>query len=89
VATVRDAAELSRSGLPVVILVADRFASTARAAARTAQVESVPIVLLPYPLAGTGDANLARVAREVTPALLHALGVSAARAPGRTADDGR
>jgi hypothetical protein len=88
VATVRDAAELSRSGLPVVVLVADRFVSTARAAARTAHVESVPIVPLPYPLAGTGDANLARVAREVTPAVLRALG-AAVRAPELPADDGR
>jgi hypothetical protein len=88
VATVRDAAELSRSGLPVVVLVADRFVSTTRAAARTAHAESVPIVLLPYPLAGTGDANLARVAREVTPAVLRALG-AAVRATELHADDGR
>jgi hypothetical protein len=88
VATVCDAAELSRSGLPVAVLIADRFAPAARAAARTAHVESLPIVVFPYPLAGTGDANLARAAREATPAVLRSLGARVPAEPGPTADDG-
>jgi hypothetical protein len=37
----------------------------------------LPQVRLPYPVAGTGPAAVARVARESTPAILEALGLTA------------
>ncbi|MEE4381154.1 MAG: hypothetical protein V2J02_04085 [Pseudomonadales bacterium] len=69
----RDGIAAARLGLPAVALVTDDFLAQGDFVAASLGMPDVPRVRLPHPLAGTGAENLARVAREVAPAILAAL----------------
>jgi hypothetical protein len=70
---VSDGVAIARSGIPVVALITDRFWDQSRLVAETSGLPDLPRVMIPYPVAGTGDANLARVACDIAGAALAAL----------------
>jgi hypothetical protein len=70
---VRDGAILAKAGIPVVALVTESFVEQAGFVARAAGVPAVPRFVLPHPCAGTGEANLAKVARGSAPGILELL----------------
>jgi len=70
---VRDGINLARRGVPAVALVTEEFWPQGEFIARSLGMEDVPRVRLPHPVAGTGSANLRRVAEQIVPAILEAL----------------
>jgi hypothetical protein len=70
---VRDGIAAARRGLPAVALVTDKFWPQGDFVARAAGMPDVPRVRLPHPVAGTGAANLERVAHGIVDAILDAL----------------
>jgi hypothetical protein len=74
--TVGDSITIAKHDTPVVALITDRFWQQSALVARAHGLTDVPRVALPYPVAGTGSRNLQRVAREVVPEVLRALGLA-------------
>jgi len=72
--TVRDAVIFARRGLPTVGLVTAKFWESGNFVARSVGMPDVPRVKLPYPVAGTGQANIARIADEVSSQIVRLLG---------------
>lgn len=70
---------IARSGTPVVALITERFWEQSRHVAQAGGMPDLLRAPIPYPVAGTGDANLARVASAIADDVLHALGVERAR----------
>ena len=70
-----DGIAIARSGVPVVALITDRFWDQARLVAASLGMPELRRLKIPYPVAGTGDDNLARVANDVVDATLAALGI--------------
>ncbi len=70
----RDGINIAKRGLPAVALVTEDFWPQGDFVATSFGMEDVPRVRLPHPLAGTGTANLRRVAESVVPQILQALG---------------
>ena len=69
----RDGIAFARRGLPVVVLVTEDFRAQGEFVARSFGMPDVPRVLLPHPVAGTGEAAMRRVAEAITPTVLAAL----------------
>lgn len=69
----RDGIALARLGIPSVALVTDEFWPQGDFVAKSLGMTSAPRVQLPHPLAGSGEANLQRVADELAPAIVAAL----------------
>jgi hypothetical protein len=67
---VRDGAFLAKAGLPAVALLTEEFVEQGDFVARAAGMPAVPRYVLPHPCSGTGDENLARVAREAAPGII-------------------
>jgi hypothetical protein len=59
---VRDGVKLALRGVPTVALVTEKFWAQGDFVARSAGMPDIPRTRLPHPIAGTGDANMARVA---------------------------
>ncbi len=76
----RDGINLARRGIPAVALVTEEFWPQGEFIARSVGMEDVPRVRLPHPVAGTGSANLRKVAEQIASAIFDAL------ATGRTDD---
>jgi hypothetical protein len=72
--TMRDAIMFARSGLPSIALVTSKFIEEAEFIARASGMPDAPRVTLPHPVAGSGDVVMARLAREITPTIVHHLG---------------
>jgi hypothetical protein len=70
---VRDGITIAREGIPVVVLVTTQFVDQATFVARAYGMPDVPIVVLPHPAAGHGDATLAAMARSATPQIAERL----------------
>jgi len=70
---VRDGIAFARRGLPVVALVTEDFRAQGEFVARSFGMPDVPRVLLPHPVAGTGEAAMRRVAERIAPTILAAL----------------
>jgi len=70
---VRDGVLIARQGIPAVALVTDDFWAQGDFVARSVGLPDLPRVRLPHPVAGTGTANMGRVAAEIVPAVLSAL----------------
>lgn len=66
----RDGIELARRGLPAVALVTEAFWPQAEFVARAAGMPGAPRVRIPHPVAGTGRARMAAIARESRPEVL-------------------
>jgi hypothetical protein len=62
---VRDGINIARLGLPSVALVTEDFWPQGDFVARSLGMPDAPRVKLPHPVAGTGEANLQRVAEAV------------------------
>ena len=72
----RDGIAFARAGVPVVVLVTEAFADQANFVADAEAMPDVPRVLLPHPIAGTGDAYMSEVAARVAPDVIAALGAT-------------
>jgi hypothetical protein len=72
--TVRDAVTFAGRGLPTVGLVTAKFWESGSFVARSVGMPEVPRVMLPYPVAGTGLANIARIADEAASQIVRRLG---------------
>ena len=69
----RDGINLARLGIPAVALVTEDFWPQGDFIARSLGMPDIPRVRLPHPVAGTGTANLRKVAEEIAPLVLAAL----------------
>ena len=69
----RDGINLARLGIPAVALVTEDFWPQGDFIARSLGMPDIPRVRLPHPVAGTGKANLRKVAEEIAPRVLAAL----------------
>ncbi len=69
----RDGINLARLGIPVVALVTEDFWLQGDFIANSLGMPDSPRVRLPHPVAGTGVANLRKVAGESAPQVLAAL----------------
>ncbi|NND53484.1 MAG: hypothetical protein HKN56_00750 [Gammaproteobacteria bacterium] len=74
----RDGINIARLGLPSVALVTEDFWPQGDFVARSLGMPDAPRVRLPHPVAGTGEANLKRVAAAVVDDILARLGRKAA-----------
>ena len=61
---------IAKAGIPVVALVTEEFVEQAHFVAEAAGMPAVPRYVLPHPCSGTGEENLARVARESADGIL-------------------
>ena len=66
----RDGIAIARLGIPSVALVTDDFWPQGDFVAAAFGMPTAPRLRLPHPLAGSGEANLRRVAEEITPLIL-------------------
>ncbi|MXX48731.1 MAG: hypothetical protein F4Z38_10590 [Chloroflexi bacterium] len=66
----RDGAIFAKAGLPAVAIVTEAFVELAAFTAQAVGMPAVPRCVLPHPCSGTGDENLARVAREAAPGII-------------------
>jgi hypothetical protein len=71
--TVRDAIAMGSRGIPSVALVTDRFWDLSRFIAVGGGMESVPRVMLPYPVAGADESTMRSIAAESSSTVLAAL----------------
>ena len=69
----RDGISIAKLGIPAVALVTTDFWPQGNFMAESLGMPTVPRVQLPHPVAGTGDENLLRVAREVIDHIFDAL----------------
>ncbi|MCY4215174.1 MAG: hypothetical protein OXF68_16320 [Gammaproteobacteria bacterium] len=69
----RDGIAIARLGIPAVALVTDKFWPQGDFVANSLGMPDAPRVRLPHPVAGTGEANLERIADAIAPAIVEAL----------------
>ena len=69
----RDGINLARLGMPAVALVTEDFWPQGDFVAQSLGMPDAPRVKLPHPVAGTGEANLQRVADIVVDEIIQAL----------------
>jgi len=62
---VRDGISIARLGIPAVALVTEAFWPQGDFVAQSLGMPDAPRVRLPHPVAGSGEANLRRVAEDV------------------------
>ena len=72
--TVRDSVLIARGGVPAVSLITTKFWDSANFVARSVGMPGVPRVKLPYPVAGSGAANVSRVANGAVDDVIRQLG---------------
>jgi hypothetical protein len=70
---VRDGINMARLGIPAVALVTEDFWPQGDFIAGSLGMPDIPRVRLPHPVAGTGVANLRRIAEEIAPQVFAAL----------------
>jgi hypothetical protein len=70
---VRDGIMVANLGIPAVALVTEKFWPQGDFVASSLGMPDIPRVQLPHPVAGTGAANLQRIADAIAPAILNAL----------------
>ena len=69
----RDGIAIARLGIPAVALVTEEFWPQGDFVANSLGMPDAPRVRLPHPVAGTGEANLERIADAIAPAIIEAL----------------
>ena len=69
----RDGINLANLGIPAVALVTEEFWPQGDFVARSLGMPGVPRVKIPHPVAGTGVANMRKVAESIAPLVIHAL----------------
>jgi len=70
---VRDGINIARLGIPAVALVTEDFWAQGDFIARSLGMPDIPRIRLPHPVAGTGAANLRKVAEAIAPRVFAAL----------------
>ena len=73
----RDGVKLARKSVPTVTLLTEKFVEQGNFVARSVGMPTLPRLVLPHPVAGSGDKNMRRVAAEVVPRIVEALRGSA------------
>lgn len=61
----RDGINLARLGIPSVALVTDKFWPQGDFVAQSLGMPDAPRVRLPHPVAGTGEANMKKIAPQI------------------------
>ena len=69
----RDGIAIARTGIPAVALVTEKFWPQGNFVANSLGMPDAPRLRLPHPVAGTGEANMQRVAEALAPAVVNAL----------------
>ncbi len=69
----RDGISVAKLGIPAVALVTEEFWPQADFVANSLGMPDIPRIKLPHPLAGTGNANLEQIAKQVVPNIIAAL----------------
>ena len=69
----RDSITTARAGIPSIALVTDAFWPQGDFVANATGMPSVPRVRLPHPVAGSGEANMAKVAADIAPQIISIL----------------
>ena len=69
----RDGISIARLGIPSVALVTEDFWPQGDFVAQSLGMPTAPRVRLPHPVAGTGEANLQRVAEQVADDIIEKL----------------
>lgn len=64
---------MARRGVPAVALVTEEFWAQGDFVALSLGMPDLPRVRLPHPVAGTGKANMRKVAQSVAPQIIAAL----------------
>ena len=64
---------MAKMGIPAVALVTEEFWPQGDFVAESLGMPDIPRVKLPHPVAGTGQANLKKVAEAIAPAVIKAL----------------
>ncbi len=72
----RDAIAAARRETPAVALVTTKFSSQGDFVARSAGMPDIPRVILPHPVAGTGEKAMKMVADDIVDEVLQALGAA-------------
>jgi hypothetical protein len=70
---VRDGNTIARLGIPSLALVTDEFWPQGDFVAQSRGMPGAPRLRLPHPVAGTGDANLRRIAEQIGGDILECL----------------
>ncbi|MBM3596233.1 MAG: hypothetical protein FJX31_10800 [Alphaproteobacteria bacterium] len=76
----RDAVNLACAGVPVAVLIIEKFIEAGGFVARSVGMPDVPRVQLPHPVAGTGAACIAEIAHGAPPAIVASWQARIARA---------
>ena len=69
----RDGISVARRGVPAVALVTEEFWSQGDFVALSLGMPDLPRIRLPHPVAGTGKANMRKVAQVIAPKIMAAL----------------
>ena len=69
----RDGVFAARAGIPAVCILTEAFVVQGNFVAEAVGMPGIPRVIIDHPCAGTGMANLLRVARAAAPRLVAAL----------------
>ena len=72
----RDGVTVAKMGIPAVALVTEDFWPQGDFVASSLGMPDIPRIKLPQPGAGTGQANLRKVAELITPQIISALELS-------------
>ena len=75
----RDGIAIARTGIPAVALVTEKFWPQGDFVANSLGMPDIPRLRLPHPVAGTGEANMVRVAEALAPAVVGSLATAAAQ----------
>lgn len=75
----RDGIAIARAGIPAVALVTEKFWPQGNFVANSLGMPDAPRLRLPHPVAGTGEANMQRVAEALAPAVVNALAAAPAQ----------
>jgi len=73
---VRDAISAARRHIPAVALVTAKFSPQGDFVSRSAGMPDIPRVILPHPVAGTGEKAMKIVADDIAGEVLWALGAA-------------
>lgn len=73
----RDGVKLARKNVPTVALVTEKFTTQGDFVARSVGMPTLPRLVLPHPVAGSGDKNMSRVAAKIVPEIIELLRGSA------------
>jgi hypothetical protein len=75
-AVIRDAANIARSGVPVISIVTTKFVDEARFVARATGIPDLPMVIVPHPVAGRDQDYQRGIAGQIAGPILEAFAIS-------------